>query len=97
MGRSTWTKQDVDTLVKLWKEGVSSNKIAAHLNRRPSAITQFVCRNREKLGLEHRASTFTIRPRRGDFESQWSGPVPRGHWFITQPWPYKPDEEEDAA
>jgi len=86
MGISTWTKQDVDTLVKLWKDGVSSNKIAAKLNRRRSAITQYVCRHRKELGLDHRASTFGGRPRRGDFDTQWRGVVPCGHWMITKPW-----------
>lgn len=86
MGVSTWTKQDVDTLVKLWKEGVSSNKIAAQLNRRRSAITQFICRHREKLGLEKRCNAVGGRPRQSDFDTRWHGPVPCGHWMITKPW-----------
>jgi len=86
MRPSSWTKEEIDTLVKLWKEGVSSNKIAAKLKRRRSAITQYVCRHREELGLAHRANTFGGRPRRGDFDTQWRGVVPFGHWSITQPW-----------
>ena len=86
MGISTWTEKDVNTLVKMWKEGVSSNKIAAYLKRRPSAITQYVCRHREKLGLEKRANAFGGRPRQGGFEKQWHGVVPLGHWMITKPW-----------
>ena len=86
MRLSTWSKEDVDTLVKLWKEGVSSNKIAAQLNRRRSAITQFLCRNREKLGLEKRRNAVGGRPKQDPFEIQWAGKVPRGHWLITKPW-----------
>ena len=86
MPQSTWTKEDVDTLVKLWKEGVSSNKIAVILNRRPSAITQFLCRNRDKLGLEKRTERVGGMPTKDPFEVQWSGPVPLGHWMITKPW-----------
>ena len=86
MGISTWTEKDVNTLVKMWKEGVSSNKIAAYLKRRPSAITQYVCRHREELGLEKRANSFGGRPRRGDFDTRWHGVIPLGHWMITKPW-----------
>jgi hypothetical protein len=86
MGRSTWTKDDVDTLVKMWKSGMSSNKIADKLKRRRSAVTQFICRNRVKLGLEKRGHDFGGRPKRGTFDQQWHGPVPCGHWMITKPW-----------
>lgn len=86
MPQSSWSKQDVDTLVKLWKEGVSSNKIAVILKRRRNAITQFLCRNRDKLGLEKRAERVGGRPTKDPFEVQWSGPVPLGHWAITKPW-----------
>jgi IS30 family transposase len=89
MRPSTWTKEDVDTLVELWKAGVSSNKIAKKLNRRRSAITQYLCRNRDKLGLQKRAERVGGRPRRSvkdSFEIQWAGSVPFGHWTITKPW-----------
>ena len=89
MRPSTWTKQEIATLCTLWKEGVSSNKIAVILNRRRSAITQYLCRNRDKLGLEKRAERIGGRPSKRSkdpFEIQWAGSVPCGHWMITKPW-----------
>lgn len=88
MRPSSWTKEEIDTLVKMWKDGVSSNKIASKLNRRRSAISQYLCRNRDKLGLKKRAEAVGGRPRKmtGSFEESWKGPVPRGHWMITKPW-----------
>ena len=88
MRPTTWTKEEVDTLVKMWKDGVSSGVIATRLKRRRSAISQYLCRHRDRLGLEKRAEPFGGRPKRttGGFEESWKGPVPRGHWMITQPW-----------
>lgn len=89
MRPTTWTKKDVDTLCTLWKEGVSSNKIAVVLKRRRSAITQYLCRNRDKLGLKKRAERIGGRPKKDpkdNFEERFKGPIPRGHWMITKPW-----------
>jgi len=88
MRPTTWTKEEVDTLVQMWKDGVSSGTIATTLNRRRSAISQYLCRHRDKLGLEKRMEPVGGRPRKKTcgFEQAWSGPVPRGHWMITKPW-----------
>lgn len=88
MRPTTWTKEEVDTLVQMWKDGVSSGTIATTLNRRRSAISQYLCRHREKLGLEKRMEPVGGRPKKktGSFEEAWHGPVPCGHWMITKPW-----------
>ena len=88
MRPTTWTKEEVDTLVHMWKDGVSSGTIATKLNRRRSAISQYLCRHREKLGLEKRMEPVGGRPRKnkGSFEESWKGTVPLGHWMITKPW-----------
>ena len=64
MRPTTWTKEEVDTLVKMWKDGVSSGVIATTLNRRRSAISQYLCRHRDRLGLEKRAEPVGGRPKR---------------------------------
>jgi hypothetical protein len=88
MRPSTWTKEEVDTLVQMWKDGVPSGTIAKTLNRRRSAISQYLCRHREKLGLEKRMEPVGGRPKKKNvgFEASWHGPVPCGHWMITKPW-----------
>jgi len=88
MRPTTWTNEEVDTLVQMWKDGVSSGTIATKLNRRRSAISQYLCRHRDRLGLEKRMEPVGGRPRKkmGGFEEAWKGAVPCGHWMITRPW-----------
>lgn len=88
MRPSSWTKEDVDALVQMWKDGVTSGTIATKLNRRRSAISQYLCRNRDKLGLEKRMEPIGGRPKkkRAGFKESWQGVVPLGHWMITKPW-----------
>ena len=88
MRPTSWTKKEVDTLVQMWKDGAPAGKIATTLKRRRSAISQYLCRHREKLGLEKRMEPVGGRPKKKTcgFEEAWSGPVPCGHWMITKPW-----------
>ena len=85
-----WEHKDIDTLKKLWEEGLPTSMIAKELNKKRSAVTQYVFRNREKLGLEKRQD-IVIKPFRKNkryisFEDSWKGDVPFGHWMITKPW-----------
>ena len=82
----TWTKEEEETLVKLWKEGKTCKEIGIQLKRKRSAIGQYISRHRERLGLDRRPSAMVVRKSKDPFEIQWSGSVPFGHWMITKPW-----------
>ena len=85
MRPTTWTEEEVNALVQMWNDGVSSSIIATKLNRRRSAVSQYLCRHRDKLGLKKRMEARPRKKTRG-FEEAWKGPVPHGHWMITKPW-----------
>lgn len=88
-GSIKWSPQQVELLKKLWHEGVSSLDIALKLGKSACSVRGYVSRNRKSLGLEKRqdAHNLHLRPRSvQDFERQWIGSVPFGHWMITKPW-----------
>ena len=85
-----WTKEQQDTLVSMWNSGCPSAEIAKTLNRKRSAISMYVQRHADRLGIKKRMEQcYGGRPKSTkskSFEKQWHGPVPCGHWMITKPW-----------
>jgi hypothetical protein len=84
---NAWSEEDQETLVKLWKEGVTVLNIAKKLKRKRAAVTMYITRHGKRLGLEKRADyNVNFKPRRENFDIAWEGPIPCGHWMITKPW-----------
>jgi hypothetical protein len=87
IGAKAWSQEDIATLRKMWNEGHSSHAIADAVNRNSSTIRQYVTKNRDWLGLEPR-TRYGVLPYKNtsEFDKQWYGSVPFGHWTITKPW-----------
>jgi hypothetical protein len=86
-GSSPWPEEDIRILQKMWRDGHSSMAIADKLNRNPSAIRQYVANNRDAIGLMARKRTDVLPYKNiSEFDKQWYGTVPFGHWMITKPW-----------
>jgi len=83
-----WTKDDVNTLCRLWHQGASTRYIAEALDTSNASVKMYVQRHRKELGLERRQSRPVKRKRstRPEFDNQWYGHVPFGHWLITKQW-----------
>ena len=82
-----WSETDTDELQSMWKKGKTVREIAEKLNRTPSSVKGYICRNRETLNLKSRINS-TGRPRSNNpkFDKEWYGCVPCRHWTITKPW-----------
>ena len=82
-----WNDEDINTLVRLWREGSSVQQIADVLGTSRSSVKMYVQRHKEELGLERRTQkTDNMKSFRDSFNKQWHGSVPYGHWLITKPW-----------
>lgn len=90
MANKMWTESEIEVLVEKWKDGLTINQIAHELGRNMAQVKTYIYRNREKLNLERRVNYFlseTIKSETiSDFEKEWKGPIPCGHWLITKPW-----------
>lgn len=87
-----WSESKIEKLKSLWESDHSTKEIAELLDTTPTAVTQYVSRNRKLLGLDNRRP---IKPQwqnvprsvySSSFEREWYGCVPRGHWSITKSW-----------
>lgn len=90
-----WTHEQIETLVTMWNEDAIVKDIALAVGKTHRAVSRYVDRNREVLGLAYRnpiesalrgQKNYWERKRAPEFEQQWTGPVVRGHWLITKPW-----------
>jgi len=83
----TWDQADIDTLVELHNSGVSVITIAKELNKSHSSVKMYLQRHKHELGLKPRidfnAPAKSCRPQ---WDKEWYGRVPFGHWTITKPW-----------
>lgn len=87
MSSRPWSDKDIATLCKLWKQGVTTKNIAIEVNRKPEAVRQYVYLNKKKLGLTGRSQQETqIFRVETEFDREYRGAVPFGHWSITKPW-----------
>ena len=85
-----WSDEQVDTCVDMWREGHSSVEIGDSIGKDKSHVRMFIYRNREKYDLEKRnTGRWDSDQKRipvSEFDKQWHGSVPLGHWMITKPW-----------
>ena len=82
-----WDKADIDTLVRMRNDGSSVPQIAKELDKTHSSVKMFISRHGKSLGLRPRidfkAPAKSCRPQ---FDKDWYGSGPLGHWLITKPW-----------
>jgi transposase len=79
-----YTETQTKIFVDMWHQGYTANEIADRLGGSLNSIRQFACRYRKKYGLDKRQGGYT--PPRKDFDKQWHGVIPCGHWMIKKPW-----------
>ena len=101
-GIRTWTPEETDELVKLYLDYVRVEDIAEIMGKTYCAVKgrltylrkngvdlplrdQRVSQNRRR-SQESRDGTTVYAKRLNEFEKQWYGKVPFGHWAITKPW-----------
>lgn len=84
---TTWTDEQVQTLVTMWTQGATKRQIANKLDKSVNAIKMYLERHRNELGLKRKCD-INQRPKsqRPQFDREWYGAVPFGHWSITKPW-----------
>jgi len=84
-----WTEYEVETLVKLWNDGLSRKQIAEELDKSFASVKMYLQRHKDELSLAPRLSK--ARPTSGRIDKEWYGVIPLGHWSITKPWGKKCD------
>lgn len=104
----TWTPEDIEELIKLYLEGIPLEALAERVGKSYASTKAKITSLRksgvdlpyrdQKLIQSTRRKTLNLGEKKvTPFDKEYAGPVPFGHWLITKAWPYKPDEEEDAA
>ena len=87
---TTWEQEHIDTLVRMRNSGATVPQIADELERSHSSVKMFISRHGKSLGLRPRidfkAPAKSYRP---EWDKQWQGCVPLGHWTITKQWSRK--------
>ena len=84
---TTWDQKDIDKLIDLYNSGVPVAKIAEELDRSHSSVKMYVQRHKQALGLIPRINfKEPAKSYRPQFDREWYGSVPFGHWTITKPW-----------
>lgn len=104
----TWTQEDIDNLVKLYLDGVPLEELAERVGK-SYASTKAKITSLRKSGMDlpyrdqkliqsrRRKTMANGEKKQTPFDREYQGAVPFGHWMITKPWPYQPEEKEDAA
>lgn len=79
-GQTVWPSEDIETLRSLKSRGVPIADIATKLGRSKESVKGFCRRFSEVYDIPVK--------RRSDcnFDKEWHGSVPFGHWSITKPW-----------
>lgn len=82
-----WETEQVETFVQMWNENYYVKDIAEALGKTHESVKMFAQRNKESLGLKpkinFKAPAKSFRP---EWDREWYGAVPFGHWTITKPW-----------
>lgn len=92
-----WTQEQIDELVKLYKEGLTFEEISLRIGishaSTKAKITSLRQRGmdipyRDKQSIaEKRMKTLANGGRKPSaFDREYQGAVPFGHWLITKPW-----------
>lgn len=86
MPRETWNEQDLMTLRRMLADKKTSVEIGEAVNRNPTTVRQFIRNNAEKLSLDVPMIQGRYRYNPKEFDKQWYGAVPFGHWALTKLW-----------
>ena len=87
-----WTEEEINTLVRCFKEGMNNAEIAQEVGRPENGVKNILRTRRKQLGLPKRPKTSYSRKRKSEdippsaFDIAYHGPVPCGHWLVTKPW-----------
>jgi hypothetical protein len=104
----SWTQEQLDELVKLYREGLTFETISLQLGMSHASTKAKVTflrqkgvdlpyRDKQKVAEKRKKTMESGKKKSTAFDREYRGAVPFGHWLITKAWPYKPDEEEDIA
>jgi len=98
--KHTWPQEEIDTLIKLYREGVTYENIAHRLGKGMSSVKVKLGQLRKQYDLPYRDPK-QLKPKRAHgtvvtpFDKAFSGPIPCGHWMITKKWELT-DEQREA-
>lgn len=87
-----WTDEENETLVQLYKQNKSNQQIADDMGKTWAAVKSQVSKVQKMFNLPLRDKRLSYEKRRdyvkteSEFDKQWHGVVPCGHWTITKPW-----------
>jgi hypothetical protein len=92
-----WTQEKVDELIKLYKEGLTFEEISLKIGiSYDSTKAKLTALRKSGVDLPYRDPKVLAKKRLetiakggkapSEFDREWHGPVPFGHWMITKPW-----------
>lgn len=82
-GETTWPTEDINKLRSLKRQGAPMTDISKELGRSRQAISSFCRRYAETYNIPFDRRKANHKT---DFEREWYGSVPFGHWSITKAW-----------
>jgi len=84
---TTWERDKIERLVEMRNNGSSAQEIADAIGKTRGSVKMFIERHRDALKLRphinNKAPAKSFRP---EWDREWYGSVPFGHWMITKPW-----------
>lgn len=85
--KNLWTESQITTLRKMRCQGATIQEIADSVGRTKHSVSTFIKNHAHKYGIEVASRTL----HNGDFDKEWHGVIPCGHWMITKAWGKKCD------
>ena len=91
MASEKWPQERIDTLVTLYKQGVTLDNMSEQMATPVTTIKSKLRAIRDEYNLPYRDPKQIKRKARPrtvltEFDIMFSGPIPCGHWMITKPW-----------
>ena len=88
-----WTKEEIETTVKMYKEHKTNSEIGVAIGKTQDAVKTKLGKLRKQFDLAPRNQSLLRKGSKADlpkgmsaFDRDWHGSVPCGHWMITKPW-----------
>lgn len=87
-----WTKEEIDTTVKMYLEHKTNLEIGLAIGKTQDAVKTKLGKLRKPFNLPPRNQSLLRKKNKHTpkgltpFERDWKGTVPFGHWMITKPW-----------
>lgn len=88
-----WTKEEIETTVKMYKEHKTNFEIGIAIGKTQDAVKTKLSKLRKQFDLPTRDQSLLRKGSKADlpmgmsaFDRDWQGSVPFGHWLITKPW-----------